>query len=67
MRSAIEKGRHVGEGTLGTLGLGVQLSAHALVSANTYFGEMDEDTYLDPNPFDSSEFAIQLVFAWLLH
>jgi len=64
--SGIEKGLTVGTGILANLGLGVSVGPRTYFEFNTFFGKLDEENYLDPNPFIAKEFQFNILFSFAI-
>ena len=64
--AGIEKGKTVGTGILTNLGVGVGVGPRSYFEFNTFFGKLDEENYLDPNPFKSGEFQINIMFSFAI-
>lgn len=64
--AAVEKDKSVGTGILVNLGVGFDLGKKFYVDINTFFGKYDEDTYLDPNPFNAGEFQFNIILYYTI-
>ena len=64
--AGIEKGKTVGTGILTNLGVGVGVGPRSYFEFNTCFGKLDEENYLDPNPFKSGEFQFNIMFSFAI-
>ena len=64
--SGVEKGLTVGTGILTNLGVGVGVGPRSYFEFNTFFGKLDEENYLDPNPFKSGEFQFNIMFSFAI-
>jgi hypothetical protein len=64
--AGIEKGQTVGTGILTNLGIGVAVGPRSYFEFNTHFGKLDEENYLDPNPFKSGEFQFNILFSFAI-
>jgi len=64
--AGIENGLTVGTGILTNLGIGIAVGPKSYFELNTYFGRLDEENYLDPNPFISNEFQFNILFSFAI-
>ena len=64
--AGVEPGKSVGSGVLVNLGLGIPMGDRGRVEMNFNFGGMDEDNYLDPNPFPDSEFQFNILLSYAI-
>jgi hypothetical protein len=64
--AGIEKGKKVGSGILANLSVGMAMSPKSYLELNTYFGKLDEENYLNPNPFNSGEFQITVLISYAI-
>jgi len=63
-KAGVEKGLNVGTGILTNLGIGISADNNFFLEFNTFFGKMDEENYLDPNPFGANEFKFNVMLAY---
>lgn len=64
--AGVEKGHTVGTGILTNIGVGVAVGPKSFFELNTFFGKLDEENYLDPNPFQANEFQISIMFSFAI-
>jgi len=66
MNAAVEKGMSVGSGILANLGIGFNITKKFYVDINTVFGKLEEENYLDPNPFNAGEFQLNVILSYAI-